>query len=71
MDVKQIHATARAYCAVCGDGRAVAWGDAHWGGDSREALNTRRVRRISATSCAFAAILEDGWVCANLVDPII
>ena len=47
-------ATERAFAGLCADGSVVSWGDPHFGGAAPPTL--RDVRRISATSGAFAAL---------------
>ena len=61
----QLAATSNsAFALLChGHSAVVTWGDALYGGDSSVARDRfKGVQQIRATSCAFAAIREDGCV---------
>ena len=55
--VQQVVASARAYVAVTANGSLRCWGEADWGGTGPAPKGA--ARQVVATSCAFAAVLED------------
>ena len=61
--MQQIQACGGAFAAILGDGSAVTWGDACFGGDSSAVQSQlKNVQQIQASSSAFVAILGDGSV---------
>lgn len=75
-DVREVHATQRAFAAILGDGSVATWGNPHWGGDSTAVqAQLKNVQQLQGTGGgAFAAILSNktlltwgntcrGWRC--------
>ena len=63
MSTVELQATRCAFAAILGDGTAVTWGDADFGGDSSAVQHQlKNVQQIQASDRAFAAILGDGSV---------